>query len=103
MLATVGYITPDITSMLPGHSSPSAALEVPAACWAQIVAYGAHRELFQDQTAGTLAAGSDFGSKVLTSSDVGDKRKTWAADIANCLSYAPPTLRQMGHGLWRLV
>merc|ERR1719276_98532 len=53
MLATMGYITPEITGKLPGYLSPSAGLKfadipnglaaiskVPAAGWAQIVAYG---------------------------------------------------------------
>ncbi|CAK0811675.1 unnamed protein product [Prorocentrum cordatum] len=82
MLATMGYITPEITGKLPGYLSPSAGLKfadipnglgaiskVPAAGWAQIVAYGAFCELSQDQSAGTAAAAGDFGFKVLTSSD----------------------------------
>ncbi|CAK0899258.1 unnamed protein product [Prorocentrum cordatum] len=81
MLATMGYITPEITGKLPGYLSPSAGLKfadipnglgaiskVPAAGWAQIVAYGAFCELSQDQSAGTAAAAGDFGFKVLTSS-----------------------------------
>merc|ERR1719253_1427710 len=52
MLATMGYITPEITGKLPGYLSPSAGLKfadvpnglgaiskVPAAGWGQIVAY----------------------------------------------------------------
>merc|ERR1711933_634338 len=82
MLATMGYITPELTGKLPGYLSPSAGLKfadvpnglgaiskVPAAGWAQIVAYGAFCELSQDQSAGTAAAAGDFGWKVLTSSD----------------------------------
>merc|ERR1712127_1143692 len=69
MLATMGYITPEIAGKLPGYLSPSAGLKfaaipnglgaiskVPAAGWAQIVAYGAFCELSQDQSAGTPAA-----------------------------------------------
>ena len=69
MLATMGYITPEITGKLPGYLSPSAGLKfadipnglgaiskVPAEGWAQIVAYGAFCELSQDQSAGTAAA-----------------------------------------------
>merc|ERR1719195_1736961 len=53
MLATMGYITPELTGKLPGYLSPSMGLKfadvpnglaaiskVPAAGWAQIVAYG---------------------------------------------------------------
>merc|ERR1719327_661460 len=96
MLATMGYITPEITGKLPGYLSPSAGLKfadipnglgaifkVPAAGWAQIVAYGAFCELSQDQPAGTAAAAGDFGWKVLTSSDAAEKQKKLAAEIAN--------------------
>ncbi|CAK0880837.1 unnamed protein product [Prorocentrum cordatum] len=96
MLATMGYITPEITGKLPGYLSPSAGLKfadvpnglgaiskVPAAGWAQIVAYGAFCELSQDQSAGTAAAAGDFGFKVLTSSDPAEKQKKLAAEIAN--------------------
>merc|ERR1719352_529362 len=96
MLATMGYITPEITGKLPGYLSPSAGLKfadipnglgaiskVPAAGWAQIVAYGAFCELSQDQSPGTPAAKGDFGFKVLTSSDPAEKEKKLAAEIAN--------------------
>jgi len=96
MLATMGYITPEITGKLPGYLSPSAGLKfadvpsglaaiskVPAAGWAQIVAYGAFCELSQDQSPGTPAAAGDFGFKVLTSSDPAEKTKKLAAEIAN--------------------
>merc|ERR1712039_1111072 len=82
MLATMGYITPEITGKFPGYLSPSAGLKfadipnglaaiskVPAAGWGQIVAYAAFCELSQDQSAGTSAAAGDFGWKLLTSSD----------------------------------
>merc|ERR1719378_793438 len=91
MLACMGYITPELTGKLPGYLSPSAGLKfadipnglgaiskVPAAGWAQIVAYGAFCELSQDQTAGTPAAAGDFGFKVLTSSDAAEKQKKLA-------------------------
>merc|ERR1712125_2354 len=96
MLATMGYITPEITGKLPGYLSPSAGLKfsdipnglgaiskVPNAGWAQIVAYGAFCELSQDQSAGTPAAAGDFGWKVLTSTDAEEKTKKLAAEIAN--------------------
>merc|ERR1719160_1460632 len=89
MLATMGYITPEITGKLPGYLSPSAGLKfadipnVPAAGWAQIVAYGAYCELSQDQSPGTPASKGDFGFKVLTSSDPAEKQKKLAAELAN--------------------
>merc|ERR1719181_852621 len=92
----MGYITPEITGKLPGYLSPSAGLKfadipnglgaiskVPAAGWAQIVAYGAYCELSQDQSAGTPASAGDFGWKVLTSSDAAEKQSKLAAEIAN--------------------
>merc|ERR1719159_1696454 len=96
MLATMGYITPELTGKLPGFLSPSAGLKfadipnglgaiskVPAAGWAQIVAYCAFCELSQDQSAGTAAAAGDFGWKVLTSSDAAEKQSKLAAELAN--------------------
>merc|ERR1712196_220249 len=96
MLATMGYITPEITGKLPGYLSPSAGLKfsdipnglaaiskVPNAGWAQIFAYAAFCELSQDQSAGTDAAKGDFNFKVLTSSDPAEKQKKLAAEIAN--------------------
>ena len=56
---------------------------MPAAGWAQIVAYGAFCELSQDQSAGTPAAAGDFGFKVLTASDPAEKTKKLAAELAN--------------------
>merc|ERR1719253_945984 len=63
MLAAMGYITPEITDKLPGYLSPSAGLKfedvpnglaaiskVPAAGWAQILAYMAFCETSQDQS-----------------------------------------------------
>merc|ERR1719444_279026 len=96
MLATMGYITPEITGKLPGFLSPSQGLrfadipnglaaisKVPALGWAQILAYGAFCELSQDQSPGTDAARGDFGFKVLTSSDPAEKTKKLSAEIAN--------------------
>merc|ERR1719198_717696 len=96
MLATMGYITPELTGKFPGYLSPSAGLKfadvpnglaaiskVPAAGWAQIAAYAAYCELSQDQSPGTPAAAGDFGFKVLTSSDPAEKQKKLAAEIAN--------------------
>merc|ERR1711979_23221 len=96
MLATMGYITPEITGKLPGYLSPSMGIKfadvpnglaaiskVPSAGWAQILAYGAFCELSQDQSAGTPAASGDFGFKVLTSSDPAEKTKKLSAELAN--------------------
>merc|ERR1719209_2324887 len=96
MLATMGYITPEITGKFPGYLSPSAGLKfadipnglaaismVPAAGWGQIVAYCAFCELSQDQSAGTSAAGGDFGWKLLTSSDPEALKGKLSAEIAN--------------------
>merc|ERR1719352_448671 len=96
MLATMGYITPEITGKFPGYLSPSAGLKfadipnglaaiskVPSAGWAQMVAYGAYCELSQDQSAGTAASKGDFGFKVLTSADPAEKTKKLSAELAN--------------------
>merc|ERR1712060_578651 len=96
MLATMGYITPEITGKFPGYLSPSAGLKfadipnglaaiskVPAAGWGQIVAYAAFCELSQDQSAGTSAAAGDFGWKLLTSSDPEALKGKLSAEIAN--------------------
>merc|ERR1711988_641852 len=90
MLATMGYITPEITGKLPGYLSPSAGLKfadipnglgaiskVPTAGWAQIAAWGAYCELSQDQSAGTAAAKGDFGWKLL------EGETKLAAELAN--------------------
>ena len=96
MLATMGYITPEITGKFPGYLSPSAGLKfadvpnglaaiskVPAAGWGQILAYMAFCEVSQDQSPGTPAAAGDFGFKVLTSSDPAEKTKKLSAELAN--------------------
>merc|ERR1712087_246851 len=96
MLATMGYITPELTGKFPGYLSPSMGLKfadipnglaalskVPAIGWAQIIGYMAFCELSQDQSPGTAAAAGDFGFKVLTSSDPAEKTKKLSAEIAN--------------------
>merc|ERR1719412_352147 len=96
MLATMGYITPEITGKLPGYLSPSAGLKfedipnglgavskVPAAGWLQIIAYFGFCEFsggFGDYKTGTPG---DYGFKVLTSDDPEEKTKKLAAEIAN--------------------
>merc|ERR1712203_85866 len=57
--------------------------KVPAAGWAQIVAYGAFCELSQEQVPGSAAAAGDYGFKVLTSSDPEELTKKLNAEIAN--------------------
>ena len=96
MLATMGYITPEITGKFPGYLSPSAGLKfadvpnglaaiskVPAAGWGQILAYMAFCEVSQDQSAGTPAAAGDFGWKLITSTDPEVKKTKLNAELAN--------------------
>merc|ERR1712137_1131297 len=96
MLATMGYITPELTGKLPGYLSPSMNLKfadipnglaalskVPAAGWAQIVAYMAFCEVSQDQSPGTPGAAGDFGFKVITSSDPETLKTKLNSEIAN--------------------
>merc|ERR1719225_1835380 len=94
MLATMGYITPELTGKFPGLLSPSGGIKfedipnglgaiskVPALGWGQIVLYCAAVE-----GAGANNHGDgpgEFGWKVLTSSDPEEKRKKLAAEIAN--------------------
>merc|ERR1712061_803045 len=96
MLATMGYITPEITGKLPGYLSPSSGLKfedipnglgaiskVPAAGWLQIIAYFGFCEFsggFEDYKTGTPG---DYGWKVLTSDDPAEKTKKLSAEIAN--------------------
>merc|ERR1712061_550054 len=80
MLATMGYITPEITGKFPGYLSNSAGLKfadvptglaaiakVPALGWAQVVAYCGFCEL--SGIGNRTEAPGDFGWKVLTSAD----------------------------------
>ena len=94
MLATMGYITPELTGKFPGMLSPSQGLtfdsipnglgaisKVPGLGWGQIVLYCAAVE-----AAGANSRGDgpgDFGWKVLTSADPEEKKKKLAAEIAN--------------------
>merc|ERR1712110_345962 len=98
MLATMGYITPELTGKIPGYLSPSLELKfedvpnglaaiskVPGAGWLQIIAYC----LFCEASGG-LAAQEDlepgnFGWKppLLTSSDPENRKKRLNAEIAN--------------------
>merc|ERR1712113_804266 len=96
MLATMGYITPEITGKFPGYLSPSSGLQfadipnglgaiskVPTAGWLQILAYFGFCEFsggWDDYKTGTPG---DYGFKVLTSDDPEEKTKKLAAEIAN--------------------
>merc|ERR1712176_901271 len=102
MLATMGYITPELTGKFPGYLSPSLGLKfgdipnglaavskVPALGWVQMVAYAGYCELSGPRTRAantsdyeSLAPG-DYGFKVLTSSDPAELTKKWNAEIAN--------------------
>ena len=98
MLATMGYITPELTGKIPGYLSPSLDLKfedvpnglaaiskVPGAGWLQIIAYC----LFCEASGG-LATQEDlepgnFGWKppLLTSADPENRKKRLNAEIAN--------------------
>merc|ERR1712032_844348 len=94
MLATMGYITPELTGKFPGMLSPSQGLtfdsipnglgaisKVPGLGWGQIVLYCAAVE-----AAGANSRGDgpgEFGWEVLTSADPEEKKKKLAAEIAN--------------------
>ena len=97
MLATMGFITPEITGKFPGYLSPSQGLKfadipnglaaiskVPALGWAQIFAYGGFVEfsagLDADQKKGTPG---DYGWKVLTSADPAVRTKKLNSELAN--------------------
>merc|ERR1711935_765345 len=93
MLATMGYITPEIVGKLPGSLSPSKGLafadipnglgaisKVPTLGWAQIVAYCAFCEVSGMNNRSD--APGDFGWKVLTSADPEEKNKKLAAEMA---------------------
>ena len=102
MLATMGYITPEVVGKFPGFLSPSANLKfadipnglgavskIPAQGWAQIFAYAAYCELSGPTTRAANTSDyaditpGDYGFKVLTSSDPEEKSKKLRAEIAN--------------------
>ena len=96
MLATMGYITPELTGKFPGYLSPSMSLKyedipnglaavtkVPAYGWFQIVSYCAFCELSQSQQAGTKGQAGDFGFKAITSSDPETLKKKLNSELAN--------------------
>eukprot|EP00439_Symbiodinium_sp_Y106_P039137 s5517_g4.t1 len=97
MLATMGYITPEIAGKFPGYLSPSMDLKfadvpnglaaiskVPAGGWTQILFYMGWCEV--SRGAGSdIASGrpGDFGWYVLTSADPEEKKKKLNAELAN--------------------
>merc|ERR1712232_1479025 len=102
MLATMGYITPEVTGKFPGYLSPSMGLKfadipnglaavskIPALGWTQIVAYAGYCEQSGPRTPAASTeeyadiTPGDYGFKVLTSSDPAEKTKKLAAEIAN--------------------
>eukprot|EP00444_Apocalathium_aciculiferum_P033619 CAMPEP_0183484804 /NCGR_PEP_ID=MMETSP0370-20130417/179107_1 /TAXON_ID=268820 /ORGANISM="Peridinium aciculiferum, Strain PAER-2" /LENGTH=847 /DNA_ID=CAMNT_0025678097 /DNA_START=117 /DNA_END=2660 /DNA_ORIENTATION=- len=96
MMATMGYITPELVGKLPGYCSISQNLKfadipnglaaiskVPSAGWAQILAYMSFCEISGDQSKGSPGAAGDFGFKVLTSSDPATKTKKLNSELAN--------------------
>merc|ERR1712113_1142903 len=93
-LATMGYITPELTGKLPGMLSPSKGIsfaevpnglaafsKVPTLGWVQIFAYCAFCEISGMNNRSD--APGDFGCKLLTSADPEEKNKKLAAEIAN--------------------
>jgi len=97
MLATMGYITPELTGKLPGYLSPSMGLKfedvpnglaaiskVPAAGWAQIVAYGFFCEYSNGYGENSPTPGDcGFKPPLLTTDDPELKSKRLNAEIAN--------------------
>merc|ERR550525_1170877 len=102
MLATMGYITPELTGKFPGYLSPSMGLKfadipnglaavskVPALGWVQMVAYAGYCELSGPRTRACTTSDyaditpGDYGFKVLTSDDPAAKESKLAAEIAN--------------------
>eukprot|EP00435_Cladocopium_sp_Y103_P029682 s1157_g7.t1 len=97
MLATMGYITPEIAGKFPGYLSPSAGLKfadvpnglaaiskVPAGGWTQILLYMGWCEVSRGPGS-DIASGrpGDFGWYVLTSADPEQKKKKLSAELAN--------------------
>merc|ERR1712032_462934 len=98
MLATMGYITPEICGRWPGFLSPTNGLKyadipnglaavskVPGAGWLQIFAYCAYCEVSgmgsrSDKNYGTPG---DFGFKAITSSDPETLKRKLNAELAN--------------------
>merc|ERR1711988_1561570 len=93
MLATMGYITPEITGKIPGYLSPSAGLKfedvpnglaalskVPLSDWLQIVLFAGYWEF---GTYNSMAPPGDLGWKAITSSDPEVLKRKLNAEMAN--------------------
>jgi len=98
MLATMGYITPELTGKFPGYLSPSQDLKfedvpnglaalskVPTAGWVQILFYGLFCEGAGGLDAQLKGEPGDFGWKppLLATDDADLKKKRLNAEIAN--------------------
>merc|ERR1712232_1059746 len=99
MLATMGYITPEITGKLPGALSPSlkvsyanipnglgAISKVPLFGWVQILAFCAYVEfsgMDSNGIYGTSGTPGDFGFKALTSKNPDVRIKKLNSELAN--------------------
>ncbi|CAE8741390.1 unnamed protein product [Polarella glacialis] len=95
MLATMGYITPEITGKFPGFLSPNAGLKfadvpnglaaiskVPAAGWIQILAYAAFCEASQDQSGSGFFSGK-YGLGFMKDTTMEGEPGNYATAIAN--------------------
>jgi len=97
MLATMGYITPELGIRMPGELTSGlgyteipnglkAIGTVPTAGWLQILAYCAYVEfsgMKSNGVMGTSGTPGDFGFKVLTSKDPEGLKKKLNAELAN--------------------
>ena len=96
MLATLGYIAPEITGKLQGCLSPlagskfavvpnslAAISKVPAAGWGPILAHMVFCAVTQDQSADAPAAACGFGFQELMSADPAEKTNKLSAELAN--------------------
>ena len=88
MLATMGYITPEVTGKFPGYLSPSAGLKfadipkglaaiskVPALGWAPIVQYAGFCELPAGSNHWKTGTPGDYGFRVPTCANPAEKTK----------------------------
>merc|ERR1712241_1616972 len=96
MLATMGYITPELAGKLPGYLSPSQKLQfadipnglgaiskVPLAGWLQIVLWAAYCEVNAMRTRTDEPGNLGFEPPLLTSEDADMRKKRLSAELAN--------------------
>jgi len=97
MLATMGYITPEITGKLPGYLSPSAGLKfedvpnglaaiskVPGLGWSQIFMWCAYAEITNGYEWDTKEPGNvGWNPPLLVSSDPETRKRRLSAELAN--------------------